>query len=62
MSDMKQPPATAMSKIDEAVELIREAQRKLDELRLGPHLNSAAVQRVEAIDDKLHDALAALGQ
>ena len=57
-------PITAMTKIDEAAELVREAQNKATLLssRMRNRLDPDEVRAFESIDDRLHDALAALGQ
>lgn len=55
-------PVTAMSKIDEAVEKIREAQNKTDELIELRRRSGASTRALEDISDMLHDALAALGE
>ena len=56
-------PVTAMSKIDEAVEKIREAQNLCGRLIANAKQGEAITPRhLEDIDDRLHDALAALGE
>lgn len=53
---------TAISKIDEAVELIREVEAEVYQLRLNSQNDLAMMRKYEVLEDKLHDALAALGQ
>jgi hypothetical protein len=55
-------PVTAQSKLDEAVELIIQAQRFNSNMQRKHKLGSVEWHEHEAIDDRLHDALAALGQ
>jgi len=64
MSDtaLTAPPATAMSRIDDAVEKIIEAQLLNSQMQQAYKIGDSMWHRHETIDDKLHDALEVLGQ
>lgn len=53
---------TALSRIDEAVAKILEAQQLNATMQRKHELGSTAWHEHETVDDKLHDALASLGQ
>lgn len=53
---------TAMSKIDEAVDSIQGAQAISARMQTSRELDPDLVRALQDIDDKLYDALAALGQ
>lgn len=53
---------TAISKIDEAVSLIEEVRAMAAQLHIQLTMDREQARHFESIDDKLHDALAALGQ
>lgn len=59
---MPEPPATAISQIDEAVAKINEAMRINERLQKQFKAPSPEWHMCETIDDKLFDALRALGQ
>jgi len=56
------PPATAVSQIDKAVEMIIQAQRFNEAMQRKHKIGTIEWHEHEAIDDRLHDALGALGQ
>jgi hypothetical protein len=62
MNTTTQPPATAMSKIDTAVEAIRIAQQLNDQMQRQHQPGTTPWHHHETIDDRLHEALAALGE
>jgi hypothetical protein len=55
-------PVTAVSKLDEAVRAIEEARLLNKKQQNGARPGTAIWHLCEAIDDKLYNALAALGQ
>lgn len=59
---LESPVPTAVSKIDEAVEKILIAQQLNAQMQRAHEPGTSAWHHHETIDDKLHDALAALGQ
>ena len=55
-------PTTAINQIDKAVEMIVQAQRFNTQMQRKHAISSTEWHEHEAIDDRLHDALGALGQ